>query len=108
MLIRVVARSIETTEDNILQDVPPLEEVYIWVIKYISVEDIEEFEELEKKKTVIYFYNPDRHPMVIKEHPDDFFARWKEAMKELRKKEADLELEVEEEEGEEDSDNESG
>lgn len=107
MLIRVVARSIETTEDNILQNIEPLDEIYIWVVKYISVEDIEEFEELEKKKTVIFFYNPDRKPMVVKEHPDDFFQRWKEAIKELRKKEEDLELEVEEEEGEEGDDNES-
>lgn len=107
MLIRVVARSIETTEDNILQALPPLEEVYIWKIKYISIEDIEEFEELDKKKTVIFFYNPDRLPLIVREHPDDFFARWKEAMKELRKKEDDLELEVEEEEGEEGDNNES-
>jgi hypothetical protein len=77
MLIRVVARSIETTEDNILQGFPPLEEVYIWKIKYINVEDIEEFEELDKKKTVIFFYNPDRTSLIVREHPDDFFARWK-------------------------------
>jgi hypothetical protein len=106
MLIRVVARSIETTEDNILQGLPPLEEAYVWKIKYINVEDIEEFEELDKKKTVVFFYNG-RVPIVLKEHPDDFFSRWKQAMKEVNKKEDDLELELEEDEAEEDEDNET-
>ena len=96
MLIRVLARGQETTEDLILQELPPTD-VYIWKVKYISVEDIEEFEELEKKKTVIYFYNPDRPPLIVKEHPDDFYARYEVKLKELRRKEEDLELEETEE-----------
>lgn len=103
MLIRVVARGLETTEDLILQGLDPTD-VYIWKVKYIRIDDIEEFEELDKKKTVIYFYSPDRPPMIVKEHPDEFYSRYKEALKELRKKEEDLELEETEEEGD---DNES-
>lgn len=103
MLIRVVARGIETSEDMVLQNITP-PEVYIWKVKYINVEDVQEFEEIDKKKTVIFFYNPDRFPLIIKEHPDDFYARYKEAIKELKKKEEDLTLE----ETEEEDDNESG
>lgn len=102
MLIRVIARGLETTEDLILQGIEPTD-IYIWKVKYITIEDIEEFEELEKKKTVIYFYN-DRPPLIIREHPDTFYSRYTEAIKELKKKEEDLELE---ETQEEDEDNES-
>lgn len=104
MLIRVVARGLETTEDLILQGIEP-SDTYIWKVKYILVEDIEEFEELEKKKSVLYFYN-DRPPLIIKEHPDDFYARYKEAIKEFKKKDDDIELEEtqEEDDGAEDSD----
>lgn len=100
MLIRVIGRIKETTEDNILQSIEPKEEVYVWKVKYIRSEDVDDFEELEKKKTVIYFYS--KPPLVIKEHPDSFFERWKEAVKEdQRKAEEDITLEIEEGDGEE-------
>lgn len=95
MLVRVIARVREITEDNILQNQDPQDEVYVWKIKYIRSEDIEDFEEIEKKKTVIYFFNG-RLPVIIREHPDSFFERWKEAYKEdLKNAEEDLEIEIE-------------
>lgn len=96
MLIRVIARVREMTEDHVLQNQEPPDEVYTWKVKYVRSEDIEDFEEIEKKKTVIFFYSH-RAPMIIRETPDDFFVRWKEAYKEDNKKEEEeLEIEIEE------------
>lgn len=96
MLIRVIARVREVTEDNLLLNQEPQDEVYAWKVRYIRSEDIEDFEELEKKKTVIYFING-KPPVIIREHPDAFFERWKEAYKEdNRKAQEDFEIEIEE------------
>ena len=84
MFLRVLARVRENPDmDLILQGIEGSEIAFLWRVKYIHVQDIISFEQLDKSnKTTLIYYN-DGTPEIIKENVDEFSIRLEEKIQQI-------------------------